>query len=164
MTAATLDLEQAIRRAGGGWLIDSFADREAVVTSIRERIVQVNALAQRRLGTRAPDVSEQELVAAYNRYPAKVKGFFQALGGGGSPEMLLMAWRVIQGMKIKKVDVAYNRRLDFRISVILESPYDGEDEPYESSSIHDFALFRHVGVMEVDGRPVFDGFYGLKLK
>jgi len=25
-------------------------------------------------------------------------------------------------------------------------------------------LFRHIGIMEVDGRPVFDGFYALKLK
>lgn len=164
MTASTLDLEQAIRRAGGGWLIDSFVDREAAVSVIRRRIAQVNALAQQRLGARAPDMSEQELVTLYNRCPLKVKGFFQALGGSGSPDMLLMAWRVIQGMEIKKVDVSFNRRQDFRLSVILESPYGEEDELYESSSIHDFTLLRHIGIMEVDGRPVFDGFYALKLK
>ena len=78
--------------------------------------------------------------------------------------MLLMAWRIIQGMEIKNVDVAYNRQQDFRLSVTLESPYGDRDEIYESSSIQDFVLFRHIGIMEVDGRPVFDGFYALKLK
>lgn len=39
-----------------------------------------------------------------------------------------------------------------------------EDELYESSVIQDFALFRHVGIMEISGKPVFDGFYPLKVQ
>ena len=164
MTTSTSDLEQAIREAGEGWLVDSFAPRDEAIPRLRRRIAEVNDLAQQRLGGNAPDLSEAALVAEHNRQPLKVKGFFQVLGGSRTPAMLLMAWRIIQGMEIKNVDVAYNRQQDFRLSVTLESPYSDRDEIYESSSIQDFVLFRHIGIMEVDGRPVFDGFYALKLK
>ena len=94
----------------------------------------------------------------YNRYPLKVKGFFQVLGGTRTPDMLLMAWRIIQEMEIKDIQMDYRRQDHFQIRVILESPYGEEDELYESTVIQDFALFRHVGIMEISGKPVFDGF------
>jgi hypothetical protein len=94
----------------------------------------------------------------------KVKGFFQALGGARSPDMLLMAWRIIQGMEIKDVRITYLRQEAFEASVVLESPYGEEDPHYKSSNIQDFGLFRHIGILEISGRPVFDGFYPLRLK
>lgn len=78
--------------------------------------------------------------------------------------MLLMVWRIIQGMEIKDVELSYSRQHSFQLSVTLESPYGETDPPYSSTNIQDFSLFRHVGTMEVRGRPVFDGFYPLKLR
>lgn len=124
----------------------------------------MNRLAQERLGGDAPHLTESSLLAEYKRNPLKVKAFFQALGGSRSPDMLLMAWRIIQGMGIKEIRVAYRRRESFEATVVLESPYGEEDRPYVSSDIQDFALFRHIGILEISGRPVFDGFYPLRLK
>ena len=31
-------------------------------------------------------------------------------------------------------------------------------------SFRTLRLFRHVGIMEINGKPVFDGFYPLKIK
>jgi hypothetical protein len=50
------------------------------------------------------------------------------------------------------------------VAVILESPYGEEDAPYISSDINDFSLFRHIGILEISGRRVFDGFYALRLR
>ena len=111
-----------------------------------------------------PDLSEDAIVAEFARNPQKVRGFFQALGGTRTPDMLLMAWRIIQGMEIKEIQLSYQRQQAFEVRVVLQSPYGGEDAPYISSNIHDFALLRQIGVHEVSGRPVFDGFYALKVR
>ena len=157
-------LEEAIRNSGEGWLIDFFERPEEAIDTLRRSLVEVAERARAKLGETAPDLSEAALIVLYNRYPSKVKGFFQVLGGTRTPDMLLMAWRIIQGMEIKDIQMSYRRQDHFRIRVILESPYGDPDEPYESTAIQDFALFRHVGIMEISGKPVFDGFYPLKLK
>jgi hypothetical protein len=160
----TKSLEEAIRHSGEAWLIDLFSPRDQAVDYLRQRLVDVTRRAQERLKGNAPDLSEAALLELYNRYPSKIKGFFQVLGGTRTPDMLLMAWRIIQGMEIKDIQMDYRRQDHFLIRVILESPYGDEDEHYESTVIEDFALIRHVGIMEISGKPVFDGFYPLKVK
>lgn len=157
-------LEEAIRQAGEGWLIDLYTPRADAVSHLLRTLEAVGALARERLGGDAPDFSERVIVAEFQRRPAQVRGFFQVLGGGRTPEMLLMVWRVIQGMEIKSIQLAYEHRQSFEVTVILESRYGGEDAPYRSTNINDFALLRHIGVLEVSGRPVFDGFYPLRVK
>lgn len=74
-----------------------------------------------------------------------------------------MVWRIIQGMEVKDIQLSYCKRKHFDVRVTLESPYGGEDPPYVSSSIQDFSLFRHIGILE-SGGPIFDGFYALKVR
>ncbi len=163
-TLETHSLEEAIRQSGGGWLLDLDAQPKEAVNHLRRTLEAVDRLARERLGGDAPALTESAVVAEYRRRPAQVRGFFQALSGSRTAEMLLMAWRIIQGMEIKRIDLAYARQEGFEISVILQSPYGDEDAPYRSTNINDFALFRHIGILEVSGRPVFDGFYPLRVK
>jgi hypothetical protein len=162
-SALTSPLEEAIRGAGEGWLIDWFAPPNEALNHIRRVLAEVHRRAQERLGADAPDLSEPAIIKEYQRHPSQVKGFFQALGGTRTPDMLLMVWRIIQGMEIKDVQLTYRRREHFHVRVILESPHGVEDTPYESDRINDFALFRHMGIMEVGDAPVLDGFYPLRV-
>jgi len=109
-------------------------------------------------------LSEASIVREYGRNPQRIKGFFQALGGRRTLEKILMVWRIIQGMEIRDVQLSYHRRQSFSVRVVLESPYGEQDPPYESTNIQDFALFRHIGILEIDHRPVFDGFYPLRVR
>ena len=156
-------LEEAIRQSGEGWLIDWFPPPAAAIDHLRRTLDEVSHRARERLGGNAPDLSETSLLREYPRNPQRVRGFFQALGHTRSPDMLLMAWRIIQGMEIKDIRLAYHRQQVFETSVVLESPYGEEDAPYTSSNIQDFALLRHLGILEISGRPVFDGFYPLRV-
>ncbi|MCY2939054.1 MAG: hypothetical protein NTV55_11945 [Planctomycetota bacterium] len=158
----TNTLEEAIRDAGEGWLIDMYAPPEQAIPHIRQTLADVNALAEHTLGENALDLSEKSIIAHYNRYPPKVKGFFQVLGGTRSSPILLMAWRIIQGMKIKSVLLNYQRQESFAMQVTLQSPYGDGDEKYSSDKIQDFAVFQHIGTMEVSNSPVFEGFYALR--
>ncbi len=163
-TLQATTLEEAIRQSGEGWLIDWHVPKEGAMGHIRKAIDQAYGRARDRLGASAPNLSEQSIVAEYNRNPQRVGGFFQALAGTRTPDMLLMAWRILEGMEIKEVQLAYRQREMFHVRVVLQSPYDGsQDAPYESSNIHDFALLRHFTVGESGGRPVFDGFYALRV-
>jgi hypothetical protein len=165
MTSPTTHtLEEAIRDAGEGWLIDWFAPPAEAMDHIRRLLAEVCRRGQERLQGNAPDLTEAGLVAEYNRSPLKVKGFFQILGGSRTPDMLLMAWRVIQGMEIQNITLSYSLKQRFSVQVILKTPYGETDAPYESQDIQDFAIFRHFGIMEVSGTPVFDGFYALKIR
>lgn len=156
-------LEEAIRDAGEGRLLDSFESRENAIPHITQTFGAVQEEARKRLGDRAPDISEESLLDEYHRNPLRVRAFFQALGGNRTPEMLLMVWRILQGMGVREVQLNYHRQQSFEVRVILESPEGETDDPYVSRNIHDFALFRHIGILEIGGTPVFDGFYALKV-
>ncbi len=155
-------LEETIQRSGEGWLLDWSPTQEKPIDRIRRTLLDVDNRAKARLGENAPDISEASLLEEYRRNPQRVRGFLQALGATRTPDMLLMAWRIIQGMEVKEVRIDYRRQQTFEVVVILESPYGEEDAPYTSTDISDFTLFRHIGVYDFGGRPVFDGFYALK--
>lgn len=157
-------LEEAIRYSGEGWLIDTALNPTGGIEHFRQLLGKVQHLADERLGPNAPNLSDATLVAEYRRNPQKVRGFFQALGLSNTAEMLLMVWRILQGMEIKTVELQYTRQDSFRLGVILESPYGEEDAPYGSDNIRDFALLRHVGILELGNQPVFDGFYALTVR
>jgi hypothetical protein len=158
------NLEEAIRQSGEAWLIDSFAPPDKAIEYLRRSLEAVDQRAQQRLGGSAPNLSEAAIVMEFAHHPQSVRGFFQALGGTRTPDMLLMVWRIIQGMEIKDITLNYERQKTFVVQVTLESPYGDEDEVYESNKIQDFALFRHVGIIEIGDKPVFDGFYPLKVR
>jgi hypothetical protein len=158
------DLEEAIRQSGEGWLIDRFAPPSEAISIIRRTLGEIDRQGKARLGENAPDLSESALLAEYKRNPQRVRGFFQALGVSGTPEMLLMAWRIIQGMEIKSVELTYLRQQSFQMKVVLESPDGKEDKPYNSENINDFKIFRHIGIMKIERNPVFDGFYPLNVR
>lgn len=161
---APANLEEAIRESGEGWLIDSFAPPSQAIAYFRLKLETIQSRATELLRTGAPELTESSLVREYARNPYRVKGFFQALGGERSPDMLLMAWRIIQGMEIKEFHIDHRRQESFEMTVVLVSPNGDQDPPYRSTNARDLALFRHIISLEVSGRPVFDGFYALRLK
>ena len=163
-TVRPSNLEEAIRQSGESWIIDWFAPPERAIEYIMQTLDAVNRRAAERLGGNAPNFSEESIVREFHRHPQSVRGFFQALGGTRTPDMLLMVWRIIQGMEIKDIQLGYHRQDSFRLRVVLESPYGNSEETYESENIQDFVLIRHVGIMEISGKPVFDGFYPLKVR
>lgn len=152
-------LEAVIRDAGEDRLIDDYAPRSEAMPRVLRLLRDTRELAKARgLGASVP-LDELAIAREYPRNPLHVKAFLQALRTTSTPAMLLMIWRIIQGMEIQSVHVSHERRRSFEMRVVLRSPYEGEDEIYESFVAGDLRLLRHVGAYEIDGKPVFDGFY-----
>ena len=163
-TSALSPLENAIRESGEGWLIDRYVPPEKAIEHLRSVLHETGAQARQRFGASAPDFSEETIANEFARHPQQVRGFFQALGGTRTPDILLMAWRILQGMKVKDVQLAYRRQQLFELRVVLESPDGKEDRPYVSQKIQDFALLRHIGILELGGQPIFEGFYPFRVR
>ncbi len=144
-------------------MIDWFSPPGGAIQHLRGLIDQVNQAAQNRFGIGVADISESILLQEYSKNPNKIKALFQIMGGRRSPDMLLMAWRLIQGQEIKQFEILYQYQNKFKIRVVIGSEDAQVNEVYETTRIQDFSIFRHIGILEVDGKPVFEGFYPLRV-
>ncbi len=160
---ATDPLEEVIRESGENWLIDFFAPSEQALPHLKRILEAVSKRAQERFPANVPQLSATALGEEYARNPHRIKAFLQALGSTRSPDMLLMAWRIIEGRDIKQVSLEYRLQKSFSLRVVLAASDDGPDETYESVDIDDAALLRHFGIMKMNESPVFDGFYALNV-
>ena len=157
------DFEQMIRECGEGWVIDWGGPGAPDIPFLQNLLKKVATAYGERVGGTAPAISEDVLVRLHKSNPVKAKAFVQALGATQNPDMLVMTWRILMGMSIAKVSMDYTLSSHFSLGVVLESPY-GELEEYHSDNIDDAALLRHFGIMKMDAKPLFDGFYPLNVK
>jgi len=164
-TKVSNPLETMFRDSGLGWMIDSSSPPDVVFNHFEKTLANVSQLAQKRLGPKALSLNSDAILAEYERNPSRIKGFLQAFGSTSSPEMLLMVWRILQGMEIAEMRMNYSAQKDFFLEAKLTSPYGEEEktEIYQSTDIEDAALLRHLGIMKMDDKPLFAGFYPLRI-
>jgi hypothetical protein len=161
---ATDPFENIIRASGQGWLIDWYAPKEQALPNLRKILATANARGRTRLGGNAPTLTPESLVAEYERNPHKVGAFLQVIGSVATPDILVMVWRILQGMNITELRINYLTEHTFEMAVRLSSAdAGGEDEVYQSQDIDDAVILRHLGVMKMNEMPIFDGFYPLNL-
>jgi hypothetical protein len=159
-------LETLLRENGLGWMIDMYAPPDQAIPTYASLLDRVAVEYRSRCGV-AVSFAPQTLQAEAERNPHKVQAFLQLLRPDRSPAMLVMVWRVLQGLSISEVVMNYRERESFRLGFTLTCPAEsGKDqlETYESTDISDAALVRHLGAAKVGGKPLFDGFYALRLQ
>jgi hypothetical protein len=158
-------LEELLRENDLKWVIDWFVPPGRAIPALIRLLDEATAESRKRFGDAAPEFTEDVLLKESRQNPHKVRAFLQALAATRQPHMLVMVWRILQGMRIQEIDMTYRERDSFRLRCVLNSSYPYEDKPdvYESSDIVDAILLRHLGMMEMDKGPVFEGFYPLRL-
>jgi hypothetical protein len=165
-STSTQGLEKLLQDNDLGWVIDWFVPPGRGIQSLLRLLADATKESQKRFGPRAPQFTEESLLKEFQQNPHKVRAFLQALAATRQPHMLVMVWRILQGMRIQQIDMEYRERFGFRLRCLLNSPYEGEDQPdeYMSTDIADAMLLRHLGIMEMDKGPVFEGFYPLRVQ
>ncbi len=157
-------LERLIRSNDLGWIIDMYANKEGALPVLLEQLDRVAVEYRRRFQVEIPFTPET-LKAEAEKNPHRVRAFLQALAATRSPEMLVMVWRILQGLRIRQVDMNYREQESFSLVVVLARPgeeQDDLDDPYRSQDINDAALLRHFGITTVNGKPLFDGLFPLR--
>lgn len=157
-------LEQLVRKAGEDWLIDWFAPRDQALPQLRQLLDEADRRVVQRFGPHAPRLTVEALLHEQQGNPHKVRALLQILPSIASPDMLVMAWRIMQGMNIFSITMEYEQERSFRLRVRLKSMYDdNEIDDYETSDIDDAVVLRHLGIMKMNDQPAFDGFYPLNV-
>jgi hypothetical protein len=163
-TSEAASLEKLIRECDLDWMIDWYAPQTEAIDFWLRFLAEVNLEFRRRFGDSAPQLCVGALATEYGRNPLKIAAFLQAMSGMGSPQLLVMVWRItIQGLEIESVQMDYYARTSFSLRVKLRSPALPDPEIYESDDIADAKLIRHFGTLKSQGRPLFSGFYPLRL-
>lgn len=165
MTNVVADpLEQLIRRSGEGWLIDWYTPRDQALPHLHRLLDQADRHAVQRFGQHGPRLTIEALRREQEGNPHKVRALLQIMASVVSPDMLVMAWRIMQGMNIDAMQMDYEQEKSFRLRVRLVSMYDDKvREEYETTDIDDAVVLRHFGIMKMNDRPVFDGFYPMRV-
>ena len=159
-------LERLLRDNDLGWMIDSYKPRERdAISVLLQQLARLTTDFHSRFRNEV-SFSPETLRAEAERNPHKVRAFLQALGVNGNSDMLLMVWRIIQGLSIRDVVLDYREQERFSLSVTLARGRGEQDELeiYSTTDINDAALLRHFGITTVDKRPLFDGFFPLRTK
>jgi hypothetical protein len=163
MSESPAVLEQLLRGNDLGWMIDMYSPRERAIPFLLEQLTRLTVEFRTRFGYDVSFAPEQ-LRAEVQRNPHKIRAFLQALAATGKIDMLLMVWRILQGLSIRRVVLDYAEQTSFQLVVVLARPDEEGDEleEYSSDDINDAKLLRHFGITTIDGRPLFDGFFPLK--
>ncbi len=164
-TSEAASLEKLIRKCGLDWMIDWYVTPNKAIDFWLGFLAEVNSEIRQRFGNDAPNLSPEVLANEYARNPLKITAFLQALSGRGSPQMLVMAWRItIQGFEVESIKMDYLSGDRFSLRVQLRSPSSATAEIYESDNVSDAKLIRHFGTFQSDGTPRIRGFYPLRLE
>ena len=152
-------LERLLRDNDLGWMIDMYAPRERAVPFLLEQLARLTVEFRKRFHYEV-SFAPETLVTEADRNPHKIRAFLQAIGVSGNTDMLLMVWRLLQGLGIRDVTMTYHEQEAFSLTVRLARPGEEPDEwdQYHTDDINDAALLRHFGITTVDNRPLFDGF------
>src|ERR1700722_17405012 len=156
-------LEDLLRREGLGWMIDMFLDRSRAIPHLLKQLDRVAEEYRNLIRDNVPFTPEA-LKAEAERNPHKVRAFLQAMGTVHSANMLVMVWRILQGLNIREVTMGYHEQKSFSLIVILARPGGEHDEleEHRSSDINDSSLVGHFGITTIDGLPLFDGFFPMR--
>jgi hypothetical protein len=171
MTSVANDhLEDLIRACGEGWLIDQFDPPEKALPHFHAILLGADVESRKRFGAGGPRFTPSALEDEHKRNPYKVRGFLQALGSVETPAMLVLIWRILQGLQIASISMVYDAdRMKndptgaFQLSIRLFAPDAASyPEDYTSTRVYDVAILRHLGIIEHEGRGVIDGFVALR--
>lgn len=152
------EVAEAFKKTGGAWILE-MSDRGAILDQVAKEIDEFIAAHKARFGNEGP--SNPFVLLEAN--PSKAAAFFQTFTGATiSTEMRVMVWEVLLGADILAVEFDHDCRRGTRLRVTLNSSRRSpREQAYASDNLWDFQVFRHFGLLGVDGVPILDGYYAL---
>ncbi len=165
MTGQQREMIRIVRDVNEDWLLDWHSGTESqAAADLCGRLEEAAQAYQRRFPICGPflSLSVENVVKESEVNTQRVKAFLQALGASSNPDMLAMVWRVLHGSTIQRVRLEHEHSERFLLEVTVHDEHMPSEEVFTSYDIHEAALLRHFGILIMDDKPVFDGFYPLK--
>ncbi len=156
--------EQNIRRAGEEWMIDWYTPHDQAVSHLLQTMAEAAQWSRDNFGNDGPRLTPETIGTEFSQNPHKVKAFLQILSSARTPQILVMVWQILQGWSIEFIRFEYQAEEKFILDVHLVAPLGTEKKMYRSIDIDDAVILRHLGIMKINDKGIFDGFYALNLR
>jgi hypothetical protein len=157
-TSATLGT--VVRSVGLGWRLDLFGPPDQANEYLQRRLSEGDDVARVRFSDDSVRLTTDNIAALAVQSPDKACAFVEQLFGQGDPQMLVMAWRVLNGADVGAVRLDLDQAARFRLEITLRPDRQGTEEKYESSDVSDLSILRQFGIAKLNGKlPVLIGFY-----
>ena len=152
-------IEHLLRDNDLGWMIDRYPPKDHAIAFLLEQLEAVKLKYRQLIGEDGPFTLEA-FTAEAERNSHKVRAFLQALRAAGSIDMVIMVWRILQGLSIHHVEMNYTELEEFSLKVVLSRPGAHTEtlEEYRSHNIFDMRLLRNFGIGTITGKPLFAGY------
>lgn len=137
-----------------GWFLcdaERYAER---VKGIEDKLESFSQLVKSKNGIELSDP-----LGEFLKHQDSMKPLVQMLVSPVTVEMLVMAYFVMIGMDVKKVNLEYELEERVNLSVVLEDSGKMKEHKFESNSIWDLEVLGHFGIMKVNEKPILNGFY-----
>lgn len=159
MTAAT-KIEELLLERGFEWAMRIYSPPNEAAAHYADKLSDLaKFLSGKGIGESAPSLDN--LIKLKDSNPYKFDAFLEALVTLRSPEMMAAAWRMIQGMQVQALEMAFKNAESFSLTVSLKSPY-AETEQYSTADIDDMTFVRHLMKSKSGDRPIINGFFALR--
>src|SRR5262245_40575037 len=92
-------LEDLLKANDLKWVIDWFVPPGRAIPALTRLLDEATTESLKRFGDSGPKFTEDALLKESRQNPHKVRAFLQALAATRQPHMLVMVWRILQGMR-----------------------------------------------------------------
>jgi hypothetical protein len=156
----SIGLEELVRSLELGWRLDLSGPVEQRIHYLQRRLDDGDEAARARFSDGSVRITLENVSALAHQSPGRARAFVEQLFDDGSPEMLVMVWRILTGADLGTVHLDLEQGNRFHLVIILRPDRTGSEEKYESDDVSDLRLVSHFGISKLNGQlPLLLGFY-----
>ena len=112
-------LKHLLKNNGLDWVMDIFGRNDRFLPNCIKQLDRITDAYRARGFDVAVSFTPESLETAAAKNSLKVRAFLQAFCVASSPEMLVMVWRILEGLRIQEIKMLYLGGHTFELTVAL---------------------------------------------
>jgi hypothetical protein len=150
-------LETILRRSDVGWLLEMTSDAKTLLQEIGKEIDDASCAIASKLGRPEFDLF-RELQLQLDT--GSLKPLVQLFTSPSTKEMRAMVYCVLrEDMEIKTINFSYELQRSISLEIVLTARATGKELSFQSPTVWDAVIFRHLGIVTINDKPILQGFF-----
>lgn len=136
-------------------------DLDAITAKLNTEVEHVQSHINRRIDSGTPPVRLEPLFKDIAMHTSDHKAFLQTFALPVSDEIRAMVYFItMENADIKELKMEYIRQTSFLLKIKLELE-SGKNIDFKSDNFWDAEIVRRLGVMMMNGKPLFTGYFSI---
>jgi len=151
MTGREARFREILTEANLGWLLN-----QAQPDLLPHLLAEVDTLSDTLTAALG---GKHDVFAEMDTDPRTLTPLIQLFASPTTSRMRAAAYCVLRGMSVKTVLLEYELQTKVSLSIVVEETSTGKTYTFDSNTIWDIEILRHMGIMTLSKKPVLAGFY-----